>query len=200
MGVIDTETYKLSDNNYHKESYNKTQIVIGHTYRNDMLHIGSWLNRLNGKYKKTATFTISKNGSVFQHYDPKYYSTFIDNEQDKASISIILENIGWFKKDTMIDKFVDWLGHNYKRQPDEVVMKKWRNYTYWDKYTEEQMESLRELVTKLCEEHNISKDFIGHNVYDENVDLFKGITFRSNYYQESTDVSPAFDLDLLKTL
>ena len=198
--VIDSETYKLSETNFYNETYDKTQIIVGHTYRNNMLHYGSWLYRLNGKNKKTATFTIDKGGKVFQHYDSKYYSTFVDQEQDKASISIVLENIGWFKKDTMIDKYVDWLGHNYRRQPDEVLMKRWRNHTYWDKYPQAQMNSLKELIVYLCEEYNISKNFIGHNVFDENIDLFKGITFRSNYYQESTDVSPAFDIEILKTL
>ena len=78
--------------------------------------------------------------------------------------------------------------------------KRWRNYTYWDKYTEVQMKSLTELLSKICQNYNINKDFIGHNVFDENVDLFKGITFRSNYYQESTDVSPAFDMEILKNI
>lgn len=198
--VIDTEKYKLPDSNYYPEVYDKTQVIVGHTYRNDMQHYGSWLYRLNGNYKKTATFTINKEGKVFQHYDPKYYSNFVDNQQDKASISIVLENIGWFKKDSMIERYVDWLGHNYKRQPDEVLMKRWRNHTYWDKYPQVQLDSLKELVVKMCDEYNIPKKFIGHNVYDENIDLFKGITFRSNYYQESTDVSPAFDIEILKTL
>lgn len=200
MGSVDIETYKLPEDNYHKEVYDKTQIIIGHTHRVGMLHYGSWIYRLNGKNKKSATFTINKEGVVYQHYDPKYYSNFVDNQQDKASISIILENVGWFRKDNMIDRYVDWLGHNYKKQPDEVMMKRWRNHVYWDKYTKSQMESLQELVVRLCEEYKIPKDFIGNNVYNEDVDLFKGITFRSNYYQESTDVSPAFELELLKNL
>lgn len=200
MGLIDSKTYPLTENNFYKEKYDKTQIIVGHTYRKDMLHYGSWVNRLNGNYKKTATFTIDKEGKTYQHYDPIYYSTFIDKDQDKASISIVLENVGWYKKDVMIDRYVDWLGHNYKKDPNEVMMKKWRNHLYWDKYTKEQMDSLKSLIIKLCEEYNIPKDFIGNNVYDENVDLFKGITFRSNYYQEVTDVNPTFDMELLKKL
>ena len=76
--MIDTETYKLTDSNYHKEVYDKTQIVIGHTFQKNMLHYVGWVYRLNGKNKKTATFTITKEGKVFQHYDPIYYSTFIN--------------------------------------------------------------------------------------------------------------------------
>jgi|LakMenEpi03Aug12_release.lakeMendotaPanAssembly.Ray.scaffolds.fasta_scaffold05410_13 hypothetical protein len=198
--MIDTETYKLTDSNYHKEVYDKTQIVIGHTFQKNMLHYVGWVYRLNGKNKKTATFTITKEGKVFQHYDPIYYSTFINNQQDRASISIVLENMGWFKKDSMVDRYVDWLGNSYRKNSEEVLNKRWRNYVYWDRYTKEQMESLTDLLTKLCQKYDISKDFIGHNVFDENVDLFKGITFRSNYYQESTDVSPAFDMEILKNI
>lgn len=200
MGLIDNKTYPLNSNNYYDDVYSKTQIIIGHTSRNNMLHYSGWINRLNGKNKNTATFTITKEGKIYQHFDPIYYSNFINKDQDKASISIMLENLGWFKKDVMIDRYVDWLGHTYRKDPSDVLVKKWRNYTYWERYTKEQMESLKYLVHTLCEEHNISKDFIGHNVYDENVDLFKGITFRSNYYQEFTDVNPDFDMNLLKNL
>jgi len=198
--MIDFETYKLPDNNYYKEDYTKTQIIVGNTYRSDMNHYGSWIYRVNGNNKKSATFTINKGGKIYQHYDPKYYSTFVNNTQDKASISIILENVGWFKKDVMIDRYVDWLGHNYKKQSNEVINKRWRNHTYWDVYPEQQISSLKYLIIKLCDDYNISKNFIGHNVYDENIDLFKGITFRSNYYQEVTDVSPAFDMTVLNNL
>lgn len=198
--LIDTETYKLNENNYHKENYDKTQIVIGHSTQKGMSHYAGWIYRLNGKNKKTATFTITKEGNIYQHYDPKYYSSFVNNQQDKASISIILENIGWFRKDSMIDRYVDWLGNSYKKNNEEVLNKRWRNYTYWDRYTDKQMKSLTEILPELCQNYNIPKDFIGHNVFDENVDLFKGITFRSNYYQEATDISPAFDLDILKNI
>jgi len=165
-----------------------------------MLHYAEWLYRLNGKNKKTATFTINKEGKIYQHYEPKFYSSFINNQQDKASISIILENIGWLRKDGISNKYVDWLGNEYRKNDEDVLHKRWRNYNYWDSYTEKQFESLEFLVTKLCQEYEISKNFIGHNVYDENVDLYKGIVFRSNYYQETTDVSPAFDMEILKKI
>lgn len=198
--LIDSKTYKLTEKNYHKEIYDKTQIIVGHTYQKGMLHYAGWIYRLNGNNKKSATFTITKEGKIYQHYDPIYYSNFINNQQDKASISIVLENLGWLRKDSMIDRYVDWLGNNYKKNNEEVLNKRWRNYTYWDKYTGEQMSSLTELLSKLCQDYNIPKDFVGHNVFDDSIDLFKGITFRSNYYQESTDVSPAFDMEVLKNI
>jgi len=198
--MINVDSYKLPEQNYYKDVFDKTQIVIGHSYRIGMKHYGGWIYRINGKNKKTATFTILKNGDIYQHYDPKYYSDFTDTVQDKASITIVLENLGWLKKDSMVNRYIDWLGNSYKKDDGNVLHKRWRNHSYWEKYTNEQIKSLKTLIIKLCEEYKIPKNFIGHNVYDENVDLYKGITFRSNYNQESTDVSPAFDMEILKNL
>ena len=72
--IIDTTTYTLSDKHYIKEQTNKKQIVIGHTSTSQMRHVTKWENRLNGEYKKTAAFTISKDGNIYQHFDPIYFS------------------------------------------------------------------------------------------------------------------------------
>ena len=159
---------------------------------------------------KTETVGNSTNPAVVDNSEAQsalFSQTTVDStaRQQKSSsligkTTIEIENMGWFKKDSMVDRYVDWLGNSYKKNNEEVLNKRWRNYTYWDRYTDKQFQSLTELLKELCQKYNISKDFIGHNVFDDNVDLFKGITFRSNYYQESTDVSPAFDMEILKNI
>lgn len=193
--MIDKETYLLGEENYHKEVYTKTQIVIGHSNRKDMRHFDAWLYRRNGKYKKTSAFTIDKNGDIYQHFDPKYYSDFIGFTQDKCNISITMVNSGWLKLNEM-NVYVDWLGHIYSKET-KITEKSWRNYRYWVKYTDEQYKSLKKLINHLCQSFNIKNDIITHNVYDEHVDIFKGVTFRSNYNKEFTDVSPAFEIKKL---
>jgi N-acetyl-anhydromuramyl-L-alanine amidase AmpD len=198
--MIDTETYKLGEKNYYKKEYIKTQIVIGHTGRKNMYHYSGWINRYNGEYKKTAAFTIDKEGKIFQHYDPKYYSDFITlHNMAPFTIPIVLTNVGWLQKDTVNDRYYDWLGHNYIIDNDSVVIKKWRNREYWESYTKKQFDSLKKLTDKLCDEFGIKNDCIGHTVFNEDVDIYEGITFKSNYYQESTDISPAFDMEIFKT-
>lgn len=192
---IDKETYSLSETNYHKVEYGKTQIVIGHNSRKDMRHFESWVNRRNGNYKRTSAYTIDKDGMIYQHYDPKYYSDFLGHEQDKNNIPITLVNEGWLILDEN-NVYVDWLGHIYSRNTD-VLNRSWRDYRFWSKYTKEQMNSLNYLLQELCDEFNIEYTIKTNNVYDEDIDIFKGITFRSNYYQELTDVSPAFDIEKL---
>jgi hypothetical protein len=197
--VIDKDTYKLSNNNFHKDEYTKKQIVVGHTGRKDMFHYSSWKNRHNGSYKKTAAYTIDKEGKVYEHYDPKYYSDFISlYDMDPFIIPITLTNVGWVKKDNLNDRYYDWLGHNYILEGDDVITKRWRDKEHWVKYTDEQLSSLKTLTDKLCDDFGIKNDCIGHTVFNEDVDIYEGITFKSNYYQEVTDISPAFDMNIFK--
>jgi hypothetical protein len=197
--MIDKTSYTLTENNYYQVEYKKNQIVIGHSGRKEMRHFGGWINRRNGKHKKGASFTIDKEGTIYQHFDPKYYTDFVGVEQDKSNISIVLVNEGWLELDKLNNIYIDWLGHTYSKK-SLVKEQNWRNHKYWMRYTDEQMLSLKELVLYLCEEFKIKKDFIGHCVYDEDADIFNGITFRSNYKSELTDVSPAFEMDILNKL
>ena len=160
---IDKKTYKLTNKNYYKKSFKKTQIVIGHNSRKDMRHVESWVNRRNGEYKKTSPFTIAKDGTIYQHYDPKYYSDFLGHEQDKGNISITLVNEGWLRL-TDMNVFVDWLGHTYSRE-SELIEKSWRNKKYWKKYTNKQFESLKYLIDYLCIKFELPKEIIHNNAY-----------------------------------
>ena len=197
--TIDSEKYKLEDTNYYNQVYEKTQIVIGHNSRKDMRHVEGWSRREFGDYKKTASHSIDRDGKVYQHFDPKYYSDFIGHEQDKCSISICLVNVGWLKYNDFLKNYTDWLGHTYSSK-NKLVKRSWRNKDFWFPYTKKQEVSLLKLLDKLCENFNIERDFIGNNVYNENADIYKGIVFRSNYDIKLTDVSPAFNMDTLKTI
>ena len=70
---------------------------------------------------------------------------------------------------------------------------KWRNKYFWDKYSEEQLQSLVKLCTTLCDEFKIPKKFIGHNTKLNGVEKFNGIINRSNLSEDYTDLSPAFN-------
>jgi hypothetical protein len=199
MITIDKKTHKLPEKNFYKEIYEKTQIVIGHNNRKDTRHINGWLNRNGGNYKKTSNYTIDRDGKIFEHFSPKYYSDFIGVEQDKSNISILLVNVGWLKLNKLNNTYTDWVGHTYSKNIN-VLERSWRGYDYWYEYTNVQLESLKGLLVFLCDKHKIPKQCIGNNVYSEDVDIYKGITFRSNYSQDNKDISPAFNIEEIKKI
>mgnify|MGYP003659415401 FL=1 len=196
--VINKEIHALTTNNYFDKSFIKKQIILGNTLLTDMSHINGWEHRLGGQYTKTSTYTIDRKGNIYQHFDPKYYSDFVGEKSvDKKSISISLENQGWLLKDLMKDRYIDWVGNIYKRKV-KVIEKRWRGYTYWDPYTTKQYKATLDLIKYLCKEFDIPKKIIGHNTQIQSIEQYEGITYRSNYYKEKTDLSPAWDFKKIK--
>jgi len=82
-----------------------------------------------------------------------------------------------------------------------VHEQEWRGEKYWAKYTSNQMYSLSNLLPYLTEEFNIGKNIHGSLEYDKTLlDKDDLILFHSNARLDKTDVSPAFDINLLKLL
>lgn len=196
--IIDDITYKLPESNYVPIECVKKQIVFGNTLNKDMKHVAGWLHRYNGIYKKTAAYTIDKDGQVFKHFDPKYYTRFFNNlDLDKKTIVILLENEGWLLKDDQNNQFITWIGDIYK-QSNQVFEKRWRGYDHWIPYSEKQLESASILAKMLCNEFNIPKIAIGHNTKVDNLKEFSGIVYKSNIDRHFTDLSPAWDCERFK--
>jgi N-acetyl-anhydromuramyl-L-alanine amidase AmpD len=196
--IIDGKTYKLNINNYTQIESQKKQIVLGNTFNDDMKHLAGWNTKYNGKYKKTAACTISKNGQIYKHFDPKYYSSYFNtNEQNIKSILILIENYGWLIKDNKKNTFNNWLGGEYTGDRN-ILEKKWRDYMYWEPYNNEQLESTIYLILKLCSEFNIPKIAIGHNTKIDDLYEFEGVLYKSNIEKHYTDLNPNWKFDIFK--
>ena len=195
---IDKITYKLTTPNYYEKEFDKHQIVLGNSFNEKLNHFRGWEDRLGGNYTKTSTYTIDRKGKIYQHFNPMYYSDFIGEKRvDKKIISITLENQGWLLKDLLKDRYIDWVGNIYKRKV-KVIEKRWRGFLYWDPYTPSQIKSTSELINYLCQEYDIPTNCVGHNTHVGGIEIFEGITYRSNYYKEKTDLSPAWDFKKFK--
>lgn len=175
---------------------NKKQIILSNTNRGAGSYLASLNLRYNGKYDKIPHYLITKNGDCYQTMDDVNYSKYFGNELiDKKSIHIVLENMGWVEYDLSLDCFKNWMGKKIEVTP---YIMKWRDYDYWDIYTDSQMEKLYKLSNQLCEKMGIPKIFIGHNTKENGVEKFNGIVSRSNYDVLWTDINPAFDFQGFK--
>ena len=196
--IIDEIRYILPNNNFVETEATKKQIILGSTFNHDMRHYIGWLNRYNGEFKRTASFTISLDGSIHQHFNPKFYSRYLNNKEiDPKTIVILLENDGWLLKIIENNGFYTWTGDIYNKSID-VIEKKWRGYSYWAPYSDKQFESLVSLVNKLCEEFSIPKTAIGHNTKVDDLKDYEGVLYKSNLDKQYTDLSPAFNFEGFK--
>jgi N-acetyl-anhydromuramyl-L-alanine amidase AmpD len=171
----------------------KTQIILCHTSREAGEYLASLKFRYNGKYDKVPHYLIKKNGEVLQLLQNTKYSNFFDDEMtNKNAVIISLENLGWLERKPLSTGYINWKGSIYN---GEVHEKKWRDYFFWDLYPEQQINSLIELCSNLCNELNIEKKCSGHNTKIDGIINFEGIVSRSNFDTRFTDLSPSFSFE-----
>jgi hypothetical protein len=197
--VIINKDYKLTSDNFYTEEFEKTQIVIGNTWSMNMTHYDLWLNKSNGNFKGVAPYTIALDGTVYEHYDPKYYSKTITLEDwDEFIIPIVVENEGWLTKDYKNNELLTWCGDIYKREGGKTLNSKWRGKLEWALYNDAQLDSLVELCDTLIEKFGIKRFVSSHNTKIIDIAEKKGIYYRSNYNANYLDVSPAFNFKEFK--
>lgn len=189
---IDRKTYKIDAKNYYQTKTKKTQIILAGSLRKGSNRILRLKRKDFGLSKAWPTFTIRRDGKIFQHYDPIYTSEFMGNKDiDKKSISIVLENMGLLSFDFEANKYLNWINE----ECDEILVheKLWKTCRYWEAYTEEQYMASLNLCVYLCRKYGVKQDNIGHNSLLENATTFQGILSKSNFDSEHFDLNPSFD-------
>lgn len=176
-----------------KTSKNKTQILLTHTSRNKLDYVQSLKYRLNGMYSKIPHFIVDRDGKIIQLLETETISNYsIENNINKNSIIISLENLGWLEKQPLKNYYINWIGNIYK---EKVFEKKWRDYFYWQPYTDEQVKQSVNLIKDLTKKYDIKLKCIGHNTKLKGSEKFQGILSESNFDEFSTNLSPAFDYE-----
>lgn len=188
MELID----KVVENNFKKGS-KKTQIVLTHTTRNLFDYVSAIKLRFGGNPIKLPHYLIGKDGKVLHLLDDNKNGKFLNSDRvNNKCIVICLENLGWLEKQPLKNYHINWIGSIYR---EKVFDRKWRDYFFWDPYTEIQLETTAELCKELSKKHDIYLQCIGHNTKIKGVDSYLGIITRSNFDEFATDISPAFDFE-----
>lgn len=196
--MINRDDYKLEEKFFYKEKSLKTQVLLRDTHNPGMTHFNEWHNKNSRGYKKTSHFTITKDGSLFEHYSPEYYGTVFGLEEiDKRIITISLENEGWLEYSRKKNGFINWRGDIY-HDKDNVSIKQWRGQLFWAPYSDAQFHGLATLLEFLFEEYGIDRKMIDTNVCVDMSENFMGVISKSNYSKFCTDVNPTLNLELLK--
>lgn len=132
VNIVDYEIRQTIDN---KEKFER--IVLCHTGRDVEEYLVSLKHRHNRSYKKIPHFLISREGEVLNTLSIKQKSFLTEeNQLNSKSIFISLENLGWLEKKPLEKEYLNWVGNIYK---GDVISRSWRDYNYWQPYTEIQI-------------------------------------------------------------
>ena len=171
----------------------KTQIILCHTSREVEEYLASLNFRYNAKYDKIPNYVITREGKVLQLLSDQGYGNFFDDHiTNKLSIFVMLENLGWLEKKPLTNHYINWKGSIYNEQ---VYEKKWRDFYFWQPYTPQQIKMSAELCKHLTETLQIEKTCVGHNTKVDGIENFEGISSRSNYDSNYTDLNPSFNFE-----
>lgn len=130
--------------------------------------------------KSSAHLVIDRDGSVTNmkafniktwHAGPSRYSGF--SGLNSCSIGIEIVNLGFLRKAGRVngrDIYTTWNGESISLEPDEVVMcrypKAGSGDLYWQKYTDDQLKALDEIVPLLLSKYPTILDIVGHEDID----------------------------------
>jgi N-acetyl-anhydromuramyl-L-alanine amidase AmpD len=177
---------------------NKKQIILCHTSRDIEEYLVSLKFRYNSNYDKIPNYIITKNGKVLQLIPNEGYTNFFNDDTiNKNGIVVCLENLGWVEKKPLTNYHINWKGSIYNQ---EVYEKKWRDYFFWEPYTDSQIKSTAELCNNLIETLKINRSCVGHNTKIEGIKNFQGIVSRSNFNGKYTDLNPSFNFETFTKL
>ncbi len=191
LEIHNVETLNHKDLNIYRRKTKKTQILLYDTTRRSDDFLNMIKYRKNGKYEEIPHFLITKLGTIYQLFDTNYSSkTFDFIDVDKRIIKIAIENLGWLNRNTITGFMSNWINDPYRSEPH---IKNWRNYFYWDKYNNEQIQIVANLCNDLCEKHKIPKQIVPSQAYYENIINFNGVICKSNFSNIYTDINPSFD-------
>ena len=95
----------------------KKQIILCHTSREVEEYLTSLKFRWNGNFDRIPNYLISKNGEVLQLLgDTAHSNYFKEDNLNRNSVIISLENLGWLEKKPLTNHYINWNGSIYKGQ------------------------------------------------------------------------------------
>lgn len=175
------------------KSKKKNQIILCHTSREVGEYLVSLKFRYNGYFQRIPNYVIMRNGEVINLLPETGHCQFFSDEKiNQNSVIISLENLGWLEKKPLTNHYINWIGSIYN---GEVYEKKWRDFFFWQPYTQVQMDATAELCKELAESLQIKKRSIGHNTKIDGITKWEGIISRSNIDTRYTDLNPSFNFE-----
>lgn len=176
----------------------KRQIILCHTSREVEEYLVSLKFRYNGKFDRVPNYVITRDGKILQLLSDTSHTNYFNNENiNRNSIIICLENLGWLEKKPLTNSYINWKGSIYNEQ---VYEKKWRDYFFWQPYTTSQLKMTAGLCNQINETLRIDNRCIGHNTKVVGIENFEGIVTRSNFDSNFTDLSPSFNFETFRKL
>jgi N-acetyl-anhydromuramyl-L-alanine amidase AmpD len=204
---------RLKSTQYFQEETPKNQIYLHHTAGNgNAVGVAKYWD--STKDRIATAFIIGNQGTIVQCFSSREWAYHLGLKNapfsnmgvpykalDKNSVGIEVCNWGMLKEKN--GKFYNYVGGLVDDSEVTELDKPFKGYTYWHKYTDKQIESLRQLVVYLCETYGISKEY-NDDIWDLSRRAMKGedgIFTHNSVRRDKSDMYPCPRvIEMLKNL
>lgn len=211
----------LPENQYYKEIDSKKQIVLHHT-ASGRGHDGDFTHWLNTPERIATCIIIDYKGIIYQLFSSKYWGHHLgvtsqtlkekgfDDYQNRNKLlnqqAIAIEIDAWGGLKYKDGKWYAYPGNFSKEVSKDRVVEVpngYRGYFGYEKYTNEQIESLRKLLIYWREQYGISLKY-NPDMWDISINALsgkQGIWSHTSYRIDKSDIFPQKEMiDMLKSL
>lgn len=211
-----TINHDFPENQYSKEITAKKGIVLHHTVSADS--VSGDIEWWKSTPERVATpIIIARDGGIHQLYSSQYWAHHLGIKQEhfrrfglpplntqlnKDFIGVELDSWGGLaKRDS---KYYSSSGKEIKEENVVCYEKGFRSYKYFEKYTNAQLDSLRELLKYWGERYGIPLSYKGDIMFDCNKRALSGesgVWAHVSFRPDKSDVHPQKELiEMLKSL
>ena len=191
--------HPLPDDQYFKDLYTKRQIVIHHTVSNGNAKnvIDSWQST---KEKVGVAFVIDREGIIHKAFSSAHWAHHLGTKEINNTIlnkqSIGIELCSW---GALTEKNGLFFNAFNKEVPESEVIKYnylFRRTRYYQKYTDQQLESLKLLLKYLCETYKIPTKYNPEiwSFSSKALEGEKGIFTHVSFRKDKSDCHPQPEL------
>lgn len=166
-----------------------------------------WKSNKNGV---STPYIIDLDGTVYQTYDPRYWSYHlgipkVSHDNDKRAIAIEIVNIGPLRlKEGKLYCWPNNFGRVFcdESETGKYINSSYRGFDYYARFTDAQAVAIPELVSRTCDAFSIARAIPGDDKRTAcEVSWFsnyRGIASHQNFRADKFDIGPAFDWSILE--
>jgi len=193
---------RLSDNQYFQEEAKKTQIYLHHTAGNgNAVAVSRWWQSNSDRI--ATAFVIGNKGTIVQCFSSRHwaYHLGIDGQdfavhglryQNLNKLSVGIEVCNWGPLKHINGKYINYVKGVVDPSEVTVLDKPYKGHLLWNKYTDAQIESTRQLLVYLCETYNIPKAY-RKEIFAIDAEAMKGtpgIYTHNSVRKDKSDIYP----------
>ena len=193
---------RLDSNQYNHEEHPKRQIYLHHTAGGpSAVNVAKFFNSQQGKV--ATAFIIGANGTIVQCFSSKHWAYHLGLKEDifneagvgyqsldKISVGIEICNYGPLTKRN--GYYYNYLNARVDYTEVEFLATKYKGHIYWQKYTDAQIESTRQLLVYLCDTYKIPRDYYA-SIFDIDTRALqgeRGIFTHNSVRKDKSDIYP----------